>query len=139
MEKHVVASEPILSEECGSEIQSNKAMSVLRDSNNKKEVKVTEVKQGAIVDDGKDISPKHSSGESTRVDTQTSVTSINMTPLRSEGKGAQASRQMQLHRNGSSTTPPVVGTGKENIQPQLRKAKTFDSGIQAGNAVKRKL
>ena len=147
VEKHVVESEPSQSGESGSETRINyttrtpttaTTAPVLRDSNKRNEVKVTKitpqitpVKQGTIVDTKRDISPKQSLSKSTpdvRTETQMSVSSISMAPLRTE-QGTQASRQIQLHRAGSSTTPPVSGTGKENIQPHLRKAKTFDSGI----------
>ena len=146
VEKHVVESEPSQSGESGSEMRVNYATTksppattapVLRDSNKRNEVKVTKitpqvtpVKQGAIVDTKRDISPKQSLSKSTpdvRIETQMSVSSISMAPLRTD-QGHQASRQIQLQRTSSSTTPPVSGTGKENIQPHLRKAKTFDSG-----------
>ena len=148
VEKHVVESEPSQSGESGSEMRINYATTktptttttapVLRDSNKRNEIRVTKitpqvtpVKQGTIVDTRRDISPKQSLSKSTpdvRTETQMSVSSISMAPLRTE-QGPQASRQIQLHRTSSSTTPPVSGTGKENIQPHLRKAKTFDSGI----------
>ena len=149
VEKHVVESEPSQSGESGSEMRSttNYTMPVLKDSNYKKEVKVTQVmpkvttqvihttpikqqQQGAIVNNRRDVSPKYSLSKSTpdvRMDTQTSVSSISMAPLRTEGQMQQTSRQIQLQRAVSSTTPPTVG--KENIQPHLRKAKTVDSGM----------
>ena len=141
VEKHVVESEPLQPGESTTPTNTNYTKPVLKDSNYKvKEVKVTQitpvitpapVKQGDVVETKRDVSPKYLLSKSTpdvRMDT-TSVSSISVGPLRTEGQAPQSSRQIQLHRAATTTTPSIVGAGKENIQPHLRKAKTFDLGI----------
>ncbi len=140
VEKHVFENEPNASEESSSDTHTA-APHVLRDSNQKVKVtqvmpQVTQVRSTAVFEQPrKDVSPKHSLSKSTpdiHAELQTSVTSFSVTPLRMDvSQAPQVSRVKQLQRSGSTGTPPASAEpGKENIQPQpqLRKAKTFDSG-----------
>lgn len=143
MEKHVVENEPVPSEESGSDTRAappSHVTPVLRDSNHRKDFKVTQVLPQVTVPikmvigdstNRKDLSASKSLSKSTpdihAAAFQTTVTSFNVTPS-SQVQGQQQVRVKQMQRSGSSGTPPLVGAGKENIQPQLTKAKTFDSG-----------